>query len=531
MKFIFVAFIAFSLLCPLFSYAQESFGNLKVKSSALYQSTLDSQMTIKKISILPANDNVGGIYARPAEEQITQLINSDHRFQLGENQYAGSMISLDDLETNPQQVQDLAKGISSDAIMACRITKGPDGIQVHLSLFLKADGQLIAREVIKEKPTASIVNIRSAIKDLFSKVIKQIPYDGLVLSRNNSLVTINLGKENGLQVGQTLTAVLLIKATRHPKLHFLISTDKDVLGKIKLQKVDDAISFGQIITEEEFGAIQKDTKISGVEFVQYEAPLGDSFNAPKSAPDKKISFGDNPQEWRPSQPPSFGKVGAQLGIGQARNNTTLQSAGALNGRDSLYPSVKLYAELWLTSEWIFDFEMKQGIMSFNNPGGSPSKLSGNESAYLLSFGYNFMVQDDFFGPSILVSLGFANYKLDVDSSSPLTFNSTSYNGMFLGLKGTMPVTDDKKWNLGASLKYFITSKLSESPQSSGSSSNTITQFSILGFYQKNTKLRFTGSLDFSLFSSRFGGGGSRPDPATDASQKYTTLLGGIEYLF
>ena len=142
-----------------------------------------------------------------------------------------------------------------------------------------------------------------------------------------------------------------------------------------------------------------------------------------------------------------------------------------------------------------------------------------------------MIQDDFFGPSVLIALGFANYELDVDSSTPLSLTSTRYKGMFLGIRGTMPVSDDRRWNLGASLKYFFKSDLTESPQDSGGSSNTITQFSLIGYYQQNTRMRFTGSLDFSLFSSRFDGGGSRTFQATDASQKFTTLSGGVEYLF
>jgi hypothetical protein len=172
-------------------------------------------------------------------------------------------------------------------------------------------------------------------------------------------------------------------------------------------------------------------------------------------------------------------------------------------------------------------------MSVDNPqtGSSPGDLSINQSNYLLSFGYNFMVQDDFFGPSILLSLGYASYGLDVDSSNPLSFTSTRYTGFFFGLRGTVPVTEDRKWNLGGALQYFLKSDLSEEPESSGSSDNTMTKFSLLGFYQQNTRLRFTGSLDFSLFSTKFGGGGTRPDNAIDASEKFTTLTGGIEYLF
>ena len=526
-----IRIIILGLLFSLNSYAQKE---QKVQTAAIYKSDIDELLTIKSISILPTTDNVGGIYSRPVEEELKNYIDKNFRFKLVDSQYAGSLISPDDLETNPQQVKDVSMGISADAVVASRVTKGPDGITIQISLFLKADGKLISKELQKEKSSFDIKQIKAATSEMFGKVIRQIPYDGMVLSRNNALVTINLGKKNGLTPGQMVSAALLIKVTRHPKLNFIISSDKEVLGKIRLDKVDDTISFGQILTEKSVGAIRKDTKISGIDFVQYSnSPLDEAFNeSPQNKIDKNATFGENPKEWRPSDPPSFGKIGASFGLGQMRYNTSRPSAGSLNAESNFYPSIKLMAELWFTSEWIGNFEIEQGVMSANNPGsGSPRDLSINQSNYLLSFGYNFMIQDDFFGPSVLMSLGYASYGLDVDSSTPLSLTATRYTGLFLGIKGTLPVSDDKRWNAGGALKYFLTSNLSESPENSGSSDNTMTKFSILGFYQQNTKLRFTGSLDFSLFSTKFSGTGTHSDPATDASQKFTTLSGGIEYLF
>lgn len=508
----------------------------KVQTAAIYKSDIDELLTIKSISILPTTDNVGGIYSRPAEEQLKSDIDKNHRFKLVDSQFAGALISPDDLEANPQQVKDVSQNINADAVIASRVTKGPDGITMQVSLFLKADGKLISKEVQKEKSSFDTKQIRAATSEMLGKVLKQIPYDGMVLSRSNSLVTINLGKRNGLSPGQMVSANLIIKVNRHPKLNFIISSDKEVLGKIRLDKVDDTISFGQIITEKSVGAVRKDTKITGIDFVQYStSPLDEAFReTPQTKSEKNATFGDNPKEWRPADPPTFGKIGVGLGLGQMRYNTTRPTATnpSLAADTNLYPSVKLTAELWFTSEWIGNFEIEQGVMSADNPGtGSPGELSINQSNYLLSFGYNFMIQDDFFGPSVLLSLGYASYGLDVDSSSDVALTSTTYSGLFFGIKGTVPISLDRKWNLGGGLQYFLKSDLSESPQNSGSNDNTMTRFQILGYYQQNTRMRFTGSLDFSLFSTKFSGTGTHSEPATDASQKFTTLNGGIEYLF
>lgn len=500
----------------------------KVQTAAIYKSDIDDLLTIKSISVLPTTDNVGGIYSRAVEEELKAQIDKNHRFKFIDSQFAGALISPDELEVKPQQIKDITQNIAADAVIASRVTKSSSGITMHISLFLKADGKLISKEVLKEKSSYDIKQIKAATGDLFKKVIKQIPYDGIVLSRTNALVTINLGKKDGLAPGQMLSAVLIIKANRHPKLNFIISSDKEVLGKIRLDKVDDTISFGQILVEKNVGAIRKDTKVLGIDFVTYSnSPIDEAFNAPIDSKNNP-TFGENPKEWRPADPPTFGKVGATLGLGQFRYNTH-QSGDALNGDARLYPSVKLMGELWFTSNLIGNFEITQGIASIRNPNssGSPNELSVNQSDYSLSFGYNFMIQDDFFGPSVLLSLGYAKFGIDIDSATPTpALRSTQYSGLFFGVRGTVPVSLDQKWNLGGALKYFLKSDLTESPASSGGSDNTMTQFSILAHYQKNTRLRYVGSIDFSLFSSKFSGGDS-----TDTSQKFTILSGGIEYLF
>ena len=86
---------------------------------------------------------------------------------------------------------------------------------------------------------------------MLKDVLKKIPYDALVLSRQGNLITVNLGKKDGIEKGKVLTVIQIIKEQRHPKFGILIKTDKEILGKIKLLKIDDNLSFGKIIVEKE----------------------------------------------------------------------------------------------------------------------------------------------------------------------------------------------------------------------------------------------------------------------------------------
>lgn len=493
-----------------------------IQNSSTYLSDLDSNLTIKKIALLPVTDNVNGVYSRPVEERLRENLVKNHQFVSVDPKFAGALVTPQDLESSPDQVKKLSEGLDTDALISVRATKLQTGVTLHLDLFLKKDGTLIAQQILKDQPNFETTQVQAKATQLLERAIKQIPYDGLVMSRTENRVTLNLGKRNGVKPDQIVTAILLINLNRHPKFNFIISSEKEVLGKVKITKVEETLSFGQIITEKGIGTIRKDTKISGVDFVNYEEPISETSKADEKL--QKVAFGENPQEWKPSKPPTFGKVGAGLGIGQYAYKRKLSNGTAQEATSGFYPSVKVGGELWLTPKWIANFDLQQGIIS--DPAISIS-------SYTLTAGYNFLLKNnDFFGPSIQLVLGFSSYSSFVDDTNTSGLTSTKYSGFLTGVRGSVPLTDDKVWNLGATFDLFLGTSLRETPVTSGSKyDNTINRFSLFGFYQSSTRTRIKAGIEFSSFSTSFSGTGSAPVSATTTSQVSTIFNGGMEYLF
>ena len=251
--------------------------------------------------------------------------------------------------------------------------------------------------------------------------------------------------------------------------------------------------------------------------------------------DSDVTFGKNPGEWIPVQPPTFGQVGIKLGFGTFRNNVSLASAGNLTASSSLYPSIGLFGEIWLNPTWIIRGDIFQGIATTSNPrsGSSPSEINNQISKYAIAVGHNFLLHDDFFGPKLQLRGGISSYRAYADASTPLAFTTVSYSGLVLGVLGTLPVTKDKRWSLGAGLNMTFMTKLSESPGSSGSGAeNSITDFNVYGEHRIRPNLNVIAGMDFSLYSTSFSGG-TRPDgdTASTLSQRHTVLNAGIAYLF
>jgi len=180
------------------------------------------------------------------------------------------------------------------------------------------------------------------------------------MSRQNTRVTLNLGKRDGITVDQVVTAVLIINEERHPKFGFLVSTEKEVLGKIRIEKIEDTLSFGNIISEKTRGTIVKNTKIEKSDFVEYKGSGYLAANEDPTTPGyDKTTFGKNPNHWVPLDPPTFGRIGMSLGMGSYTNNTDLSSEGPIQAQTNFFPQVRLDGELWITPELNMNASLRQ----------------------------------------------------------------------------------------------------------------------------------------------------------------------------
>lgn len=515
------------------------------EQSATYVSQIDQDLTIRRIALLPVSDNVDGIYSRPVEAQLTQLLKNSHRWDFVEASIAASVPALVELEENPTEVQNLVQPIDADAFIGGTISRGPNGLSLRLDLFLKRDGKVLSQEILRDHPRFELAELRDRVNELYRKLVGRIPYDGLLLSRQGNRVTINLGKSDGITKDQIVTAVQIIALNRHPRFNFIVSSEKEILGRIKILKVEDTLSFGAIISEKEKDVVRRFAKISGLEQVNYPEPtrLDESREAGDvgDRPDAAVTFGKDPKEWLPTRPPSFGQLGAHIGLGMFNSSVALEESGTLQASSSLYPSVGLEGEMWLTPQWTIRAEILQGVISTANPRASASNttLNYSMSRYSLALTYNFLLRDDFFGPKFGFTGGFAQYRMYVDGSTPDAFETTSFAGAFLGIGGSFPVTEDKLWYLGGRLNLFLMPSMVETPRRTGSDyKSSVNEFSVLLERKISENLRATGSLDFSLYSSNISGQGTRVGPTTGVaesgtnfSQRHTVLTGGIVYMY
>lgn len=509
----------------------------KQQQGAAYTSAVDQRLTIRKITVLPASDNTDGIYARPVENLIVELVKSSHRWEFTDSKITSLPATPLELEDSPKQVQAALSGNEADAAILPVITRGPSGLAIRLSLFMKTDGRMIAQEMIRDHARYELADVKAVTANMYKRLVRTIPYDGLILSRQGTRVTLNLGKADGIRVDQSVSVIQIISENRHPKFGILISTEKEILGQVRVLKVDDTLSFGVITSEKERGAIQRLAKIAGVNPVEYgeaQSLSPGSSTDIRNRADADVAFGEQAKEWLPIKPPAFGQVGIKASLGTYTGSTNLNGVGSLDAKSDFFPMLGINAELWLNPQWSVLADVTQGILSASNPrgGSSPSTLNHAMGKYSMALGYNFLIRDEFFGPKFQLKAGINYYRMFVDDSTPESFTTVNYNGYLLGLGLYFPLSDFKEWAVGGEFIMTLFSKLSESPVTSGSSSsNTINEFNLFVERQIAVNLKARVALDFALYSSNISGTGTRVESATTLSQRHTSLGAGIIYQF
>ena len=504
--------------------------------TSTYVSPVDADLTISRWTTYPLVDNLDGIYARPLQTHLKSLMEDDTQFRWV-NAADGFKNAPEEFEEKPKLAQDFQKKSKVDAFIAGRIAKGPQGISIRLALIEGAQGIPLAIESKTEIKSFETEDLKKDLEQVYTQLKNKIPYQGTILSRRESIVTINLGQKSGLRPGQEVEALQIIQIQRHPRFGFLVNVEKEIMGKVRITKVDQALSFGTVTSERSEGLLKPGFKVGQENFVKYNEPGktkdGKFVSEVTQHPDSEMAFGNNPQEWKPLDPPTFGKVALLLGFGDYSISNSLNSGVTASSHSEMLtsPSFHVEGELWLSAAWFMGLELHQYVATVDNglPGSQPSTLNLQTLETQLVGGYNVLSTEEFYGPKLQLMFGLGQMDSKVEGSSPTAYTSMKYGGPIFGIAGSIPLAGETSLpiSVGGKFTYNWHPTMDEAPVSSGSSTNSISIFTLFSEYQRTERIAYRGELSFHQYDSAFSTSGR----ANSASQGMTTLAGGVVFLF
>lgn len=519
-----------SALCFLFfglsAYAQTT--NLKSKTPfpTKYTSVADQALVIKAVTVAPVYDNSNNIYKKSVEEHLKAIIKEDYLWALSEFNSPKKDLRVDEFDEDPQLTLQVLEKSQADAVLTCFLIKGPQGLSIQMNLFTRDGGKLLLREEFQDSKLFEIAKINDVITKMYTTLKSRLPYSGYITSRSGNAVTINIGNKAGVKSGDVLTIAQILKVNRHPKLKFMTSVEKEIIGRVSLTQVESDSSFGEISFEKENGVIERGSKVLPLDVVKYP-PTG---NPPLA---EVIPGENNPVEWLPAPTPQYGKISIMGGVTNFSDNAVLVNGTSLESEKSLALTFGLNTELWITPEYFAELELQQSSFKVDNSlaGSSPGSLNYTLNKMDLSFGYKYLIDGHFWGPQVFASLGYYTHSVNVSDSNPTAFSSFDLTGTDLTVGGMFPVTLKNDVAIGAQAKFLFFDKYTEKPVGSGGASSSFNQFDVLGTYQYTTNINIKGVLSFSNVQATFSGNGAKNPPSRSLDEKVSTYLLGIEYLF
>jgi hypothetical protein len=557
-------FFATSLFTSHLAKAQVDTVKNKSPFPVKYSSIADEKILLKTITLAPVYDNTNGIYSKPIQKLLVDLLQSDKSWGFAEIKGHDENKFIENYDINQNDVLDVLNKTEAQGLITAFITKGPRGINVKLKLFTHDEGFILFEESLEDLNAFEISRLREQVILMYQNLKNKLPYRGYVLSRRGLDVTVSLGKINGVKVGQELTLAQIIKLNRHPKLKILVGVEKEIIAKVVVTKADDYLSFAKITFEKETGVVDVGTKVLPTEFVTYPRPVlnkegtvvGDAIFGGKNNTLEPISkepdnIAKNPtavydEEQEPTATEeyrtelfdrhnSLGVLTAQGSIAQFKETNNLQSGVNPTASQGFAPGIFVGAQIYVIKNTFVEANWQTHNFSVSNSlsGSVPFSLSYNYTKTSFALGYDLMFEEEenIDGIQFTGTVGFTNFSTDVDNSSPPAFTSTKTSGLNLSARALMNVSNEMPLKIGGRFDLYLSPSFSENPVNSGSASVNLTSFGFFGIYQLNDKYNLRGDLTLTNINTRFSGTGNRPNPAGSGSQEIMTQQFGLEYLF
>lgn len=550
------------------TYAQTSSAKNKSPFPVKYTSLADQNILLRTITLAPVYDNLNGIYAKPIQKLLVELLQNDKAWGYAEIVGHDQNKFIENYDLNSNDVIDVLAQTKAHGLLTAFITKGPRGINAKLKLFSHSDGLILAEESVEDFNTFEIAKLRLQFAQMYQNLKNKLPYRGYVLSRRGLEVTVSLGSVNGVKEGQELTLAQIIKLNRHPKLKTLVGVEKEIIAKIVVKKAEPYLSFAQIVFEKETGVVDLGAKVLPLENIIYPTPelnidgtvVGD-FNVTtnNSRPPQPQQITNELSSNNSSEPVdtqiieksrilkeqknelldrhnSTGLIVAQGTITQYSESNSLVTSEEVISKQSLAPGFLIGARYNIYNEFFVEGSLQSTSFSVNNglSGSTPYNLSVNFTRTNAFVGFDYISPiDEADEDEIKFTglLGITNYNTNIDDSTPTSLTSTSVNSLALELRAAMVASADMPLVIGGKFSLAFSPKLSESPVSSGSASTSITSFGFFGTYKLNDKYNFRADITLTNINNRFSGTATRTNPAGSGKIETTTEQFGIEYLF
>jgi hypothetical protein len=384
-----------------------------------------ADINMRRCTLLPVTDSVGGAIGYKVFQNIEKTLSDSDWCEYKSNsdiinildQYRNNLKSY---LQNPKVIKNVAGRLNVGTILRVNLSSVVNGIEVNLDILGENGEDVFLSEKIL-LDTDEIDLITRTIKNWVSLFERNIPYDGKVIGILGDQITINLGKEENVKVGNDIIIKRTIRKKKHPLLKQIVEWETEVLAKGKIFSVSKSQALGMI------KIYTRDKKLKSGDWVVVDKQSGDFIS--------KVKYPD-------VQANKFGKLGLASITFDLNNSSTKSTVSATNNEAAGFTvGFNLMAEVWITREYFGLIEVGRRFGTQSPEEGSLSKSEYDLTSSKLKFlaGYKYLPLGYFYGPQIDFYAGYGTYNYAHDASAADGFGDYTFSGYTVGARANVPL--------------------------------------------------------------------------------------------
>jgi hypothetical protein len=388
--------------------------------------SLAEQFSMRDCMILPITDTAGNSFGYRVFEDLERKIKEDGWCNYKPSSNVISIFSkyrerLDEFLQDKKVLKTVADRLRVGTMIRVQLKYDVDKVHVNLDVIGEngEDIYLSEKTVINGMDSNQVL---ATITNWLEVYEATIPYDGRVIGVLGDQITFRFPKNKVLNIGQEFKVRRMIAKKRHPLLKKIVEWDNLVLGKGKVFNISRGQALGVI------KVYTANKKIETGDWVRLEK--FESKNIPEKR--KYDDFNEN----------KFGKLGElTLSFSFGTHTASTNSASGNTKLGGYLYGVGVETEAWVTRNIFAILDYTTRIGNLSKESGNPTVDSSGQKTSTLKIGggYKYLPMGFFYGPQIDVFGGWVSYSYSLDKSSADGYGAGDFNGLFVGLGGSIPL--------------------------------------------------------------------------------------------
>ena len=450
-----------------------------------------SQASMRRCTLLPITDSVGGAIAFKVFEEVEESLKKSNWCTYVSN--AGLINIFSRYRENLAQylkqkevLKTVAEKLQVGSLIRIALVNEIRGVEIQMEIHGEDGEDLYFSEKMLIH-TDEIESIAQSVKNWLDTYSKTIPYDAKINGILGDQITLDVGKGYPIQVGQGFIVKRQTNKKKHPLLKKIVDWETEVLAEGKVFNISDNQALGMV------KVYKSDKKLIAGDWVRLLDMREDAFTA-SGLEDKKEE-----------QPGSLGIVSLSLfGSSSSVDSSTPTGSRRING--NLF-GFDFRTEGWITRQYFAAFEIARSIGKLEEVSGNPENSSTNAQfgVFKLVGGYKYLPLGFFYGPQIDIYGGYGSYTFDVDYSLADGFSKSTVSGLLLGVSANVPV--NRQYRVMVQADFIPFPSFEDSDDIYGTAKSVSLLDLELGVkYQYTTRITLDGSIETIAAKAKFDSG-------------------------